>query len=1154
MHQTHTYDKPQVGLVIAAITMLSITALNTAHASTANTYQLSPTNNLTNQVNLHTPLLTNSTPRSNNRQRSHNTTASQTIDPKLIGKELFQSLTQQHGTSIARGSKSANRISLITTAQQENLKALNHQLQSTGGVKVSFHKTSGTPIFIKPKGTSILPRTIGINVANKAGKKSIAMNFLNENRALLKLEDPVNELMLINQKTDQQGKTHFRFQQTINNIPVWGKQALVHLDKTSGVYLFQGNYEPTLAAFNTTPEITASDAIAITLLDLEVSTPLSIPADSELTVYIKIDGSPILSFKVEITPSMEQRWIYFIDAETGAITHKINNIHKNVVEASGIGLDGENKTFNAWHHTGENRYYLIDPSTPTLSQNADPVADGPQSSGDTYIFDAQQGDGSSLYYSTNSTLTNWLDPIAVDAAYHTRQVYNYYLNAFGRNSIDGNNKNLMVVINYGQNVNNAFWNGTSMVYGNGDNLVFSPLAGCLDVAAHEMTHGVIESTANLIYENQSGALNESFADVFGVMIDNSDWLIGEDCTIASPGHLRSMKNPASGLSSQPAHMDEYQNLPNTPEGNNGGVHVNSGIPNRAAYLIAKGLTAEGLGASIGRAATAQIYYRALTTYLTQSSQFIDARLSLIQAAEDIFDVASTQALAVAAAFDAVGITEDGATPPTSGPTPTDPVAGNDVMVYLYPEDGTHDSSTENFFLYTQVMDDPFAGYNNTTDFGPFNDPANGDLPAYYTKPAIFTNSTGTYFYYVARDNNVYLAVPSAQDIQMTSAGGVYSIATSPDGRYVSYTSIDNHLYVVDFENGGAVSAYPIIPPNYQSAELADNSILFADAMSFDYTSSTIVFDALNCLSTPNSACVDGAGYRFWSIGIFDLNNNQFFFPIASQNPDIDLGHPSFAANNNFVITMDLHDYSSGSDVASSAIAINFEEQETKILHDFGSAAEGFWSIPSFWGDDNYATIQTVASGGQSGGISASRIAVDTNWQGSGNLEAVNDFAVAMPIMHRAGVRTLSGTLTPSATILDFGTVITGTSSQLTLTLANTGNSDVNITGFSLHSGNFSHNGINTRVPRNSEVTITVTYTAGETSGTEVSTFNVELDNQSALAIALTATANTPTTSPPASGGGGGTDPLSLALVLLALFLTRVNTTYSTKYRRNTLTP
>ena len=97
-----------------------------------------------------------------------------------------------------------------------------------------------------------------------------------------------------------------------------------------------------------------------------------------------------------------------------------------------------------------------------------------------------------------------------------------------------------------------------MVYGDGDNQVFSNLAGALDVAAHEMTHGVIENTAGLIYENQSGALNESFADVFGVMVDNDDWFLGEDITVASPGYLRDMANPANGLSAQPTHMDEYQ--------------------------------------------------------------------------------------------------------------------------------------------------------------------------------------------------------------------------------------------------------------------------------------------------------------------------------------------------------------------------------------------------------------------------------------------------------------------------------------------------------------------------------------------------------------------------------------------------------------------
>jgi bacillolysin len=135
----------------------------------------------------------------------------------------------------------------------------------------------------------------------------------------------------------------------------------------------------------------------------------------------------------------------------------------------------------------------------------------------------------------------------------------------------------------GSSMGNAFWNGQAMFYGNGDG-AFQPLARGLDVAGHEMTHGVVQSTANLDYEGESGALNESFADVFGSMIDRDDWKIGEDVvkTSAFPsGALRSLEDPHNGASTnnfnagwQPRHYDErYKGTED-----NGGVHINSGIP------------------------------------------------------------------------------------------------------------------------------------------------------------------------------------------------------------------------------------------------------------------------------------------------------------------------------------------------------------------------------------------------------------------------------------------------------------------------------------------------------------------------------------------------------------------------------------------------
>ncbi|MFI0740927.1 M4 family metallopeptidase [Streptomyces sp. NPDC021100] len=180
--------------------------------------------------------------------------------------------------------------------------------------------------------------------------------------------------------------------------------------------------------------------------------------------------------------------------------------------------------------------------------------------------------------------------------------FDFYLKAFGRHSIDDAGLPLTASVHYGVKYGNAFWDGDQMVFGDGDGAVFLDFTIPLDVIGHELTHGVTQYTANLEYYGQSGALNESVSDVFGVMIKqyalgqtaaDADWLIGEG--LLGPGlggALRSMKapgtaydNPTMGKDPQPGSMDDYVRTPR----DNGGVHINSGIPNRAFYLLATAL-------------------------------------------------------------------------------------------------------------------------------------------------------------------------------------------------------------------------------------------------------------------------------------------------------------------------------------------------------------------------------------------------------------------------------------------------------------------------------------------------------------------------------------------------------------------------------------
>jgi Zn-dependent metalloprotease len=242
----------------------------------------------------------------------------------------------------------------------------------------------------------------------------------------------------------------------------------------------------------------------------------------------------------------------------------------------------------------------------------------------------------------------------------------FYYDVFHRDSIDGQGMRLDSYVHLSTRFNNAFWDGQQMVFGDGDGRIFTDFTESLDVIGHEMTHGVTENTARLAYHNQSGALNESISDVFGSLIkqwslkqtaDEADWLIGAE--VFTPGieadALRSMKspgqaydNPLFGKDPQPDHMSKYVSLPDTEPGDFGGVHVNSGIPNKAFYQ-----TAVGIG-GFAWEAPGLIWYESLKAS-SADTQFQDFADTTYQKAEELFGGGSAEQLAVLAAWQEVGI-------------------------------------------------------------------------------------------------------------------------------------------------------------------------------------------------------------------------------------------------------------------------------------------------------------------------------------------------------------------------------------------------------------------------------------------------------------------------------------------------------------------
>ena len=260
---------------------------------------------------------------------------------------------------------------------------------------------------------------------------------------------------------------------------------------------------------------------------------------------------------------------------------------------------------------------------------------------------------------------------AADEAYEGAGLtYDLFHEIFNRNSIDGNGMKLVSSVHYLEGYDNAFWDGEQMVYGDGDEdlpkeeRLFNRFTIAVDIIGHELTHGVTEYTARLAYQDQPGALNESFSDIMGILVkqrslkqtaERADWLIGAGLftSLIKGKALRSMKDPGTayddpliGKDPQPGHMKDYVKT----SSDSGGVHINSGIPNRAFYWAAKeigGYACEKAG---------RIWYIALSEKLTEKSDFQDAADKTWQTAVALYGKNSLEQQAVIDGWKKVGIT------------------------------------------------------------------------------------------------------------------------------------------------------------------------------------------------------------------------------------------------------------------------------------------------------------------------------------------------------------------------------------------------------------------------------------------------------------------------------------------------------------------
>ncbi|QHJ70155.1 peptidase M4 family protein [Planococcus halotolerans] len=508
----------------------------------------------------------------------------------------------------------------------------------------TWNENANVPIFVKEK---FAEKRTSSNASN-------ALDYLEENEKKTGLKNPKKNLKQKETEKDSLGMTHVRFSQTINGVPVEGAEVVVHYSENDELVSVNGSHFPGVEeeAIDTTPSESVMKAVQAAKKAVEAPEQLEYNPVSELVVY-PFDGENHLAYKMNVNFLGEKpgNWFVFVNANSGEVIDQYNAImHADDIHQSvGTGVLGDQRKI---HTTKENQS-----GQGTVFSLSDESHEGLEG---IYTFDAN--DGEIMTHHSASWKDEYLRP-GVDAHYNSEQVYEYFHDEHDRNSLDDNGMAIISYVHYGDNYNNAFWNGRQMTYGDGDGLFMVPLSAGLDVAAHEMTHGVISNSANLQYRFQSGALNESFADIFGTLVDADDWEVGED--IMGPDakedgrvSLRSLSDPSkypvnadyvpygNGEGKYPSHMDEFYDLPRSLD--NGGVHINSSITNHAAYLI---------GEEIGKEKLGQIFYRTLTVYLTPTSNFSDARKAAIQSAVDLYGEGSAEAAATADGFDSVGIYE-----------------------------------------------------------------------------------------------------------------------------------------------------------------------------------------------------------------------------------------------------------------------------------------------------------------------------------------------------------------------------------------------------------------------------------------------------------------------------------------------------------------
>lgn len=934
---------------------------------------------------------------------------SQELPNKFTNPRIKDSVSKRENiNAITAGIINQNSYQSAITSLNFGSAAYNHQLDSN--IKIIYSNETKLPIYIESNQVRQTIKSQSIDSAIKIRTTAIvnndAINYLNELQPVTKMIIGSRDLEIIDTKIDENGKSHIKFQQKYKGINVFGNQFIVHLNNKGQGELFNGNYQNITEDIDINPTITKETAIGIAKLDLskkskffdfkEVDLKLIGGANIIVDTLIYFNDSTLknqLVYRITIFPNIIERWEYFISTTDGTIISSYNTTCTIDVPktSSSVDLKGVSRVINT----------VLNGSNYLLKDITRPMYSSASASGYIETYDGNLESYASNIKNEISNSNNVWTPTQVSAQYNSGAVYDFYKNVHNRNSINGNGGNIYSIINVndtsGLPLENAFFNKTSMFYGNGG-VVFKPLAAALDVAGHEMTHGVVYNSAGLINYGQSGALDESFADIFGAMVDSTNWTIGEDVVNKNyfpTGALRSLSDPHNGGKSkndngwQPKYMYEYVN----GKADNGGVHANSGIPNYAFYLFAN---------AIGRLKASRIYYYALTHYFTRSSNFTQLRLYVIKSASDLYS--NTEAIQAGLAFDAVGISD-----------------GTIISITkkLLPNPGT-----ESLMLYGSNITDTTV-YITSQALKPLWSKKINNRPS--------ITDDGKTAYVVGYDKKIYSFTCDPSSTQQTyyvlqNQAVWNNVSISKDGKRLAATTIyqDSLIYIYDFGKKNWFKFKLYNPTNTEGVKTAGP--VYADSFEWDYSSENIIYDCLNKMSKSNLATDS-----YWDINMInvwnkasDTTTNGNITKLFKLSDYDNVGNPVFSKNSPDVIAFD---YFNDSTKLYGVFGYNLQTNKIGLIYSNNTIG-----YPTYNKNDDKLAIRSIIN---------NKLSVGTVLLNADKISSTNSIIslfnnVTFPLFYTTGIRKFEVPSTPNITTNSSPNLCTG-DSVILISSATTGN-------------------------------------------------------------------------------------------------------------------